>query len=86
MQTMTGMIRKYEKGEVDYFAIYCPPLNEIYGMSFEATKLSAWLRIEPTINKQKKLIRWAKDYSWKKHIAELKGIAGGGIEPPTCRL
>src|ERR671939_551673 len=79
-------MRRYEKGEVDYFAIYCPQLNELYGMSFEATKGSASLRVEPAINKQEKFIRWAKNYSWDKHIAELKEIAGGGIEPPTCRL
>jgi hypothetical protein len=66
-------VRRYEKGEVDYFAIYCPQLNELYGMSFEAAKGSASLRVEPTVNRQEKYIRWAKDYSWEKHIAELKG-------------
>jgi PD-(D/E)XK endonuclease len=65
-------MRRYEKGEVDYFAIYCPQLNELYGMSFEAAKGSASLRIEPTLNKQEKYIRWAKNYCWDKHIAELK--------------
>ena len=79
-------MRRYEKGEVDYFAIYCPPLNELYGMSFEAARMSASLRIEPTINKQEKLIRWAKDYSWEKHIVELKGIAGAGLEPAASWL
>ena len=70
-------MRRYEKGEVDYFAIYCPQLNELYGMSFEAANVSASLRIEPTLNKQEKYIRWARDYSWDKHIAELK-LNGGG--------
>src|SRR5947209_327298 len=79
-------MRRYEKGEVDYFAIYCPQLNEIYGMPFEATRVSASLRIEPTINKQEKFIRWAKDYSWDKHIAELKGIAGERLELSTSWL
>jgi hypothetical protein len=79
-------MRRYEKGEVDYFAIYCPQLNEIYGMPFEATRSSASLRIEPTVNKQEKFIRWAKDYSWEKHIAELKRIAGGRLELPTSWL
>ena len=65
-------MRRYEKGEVDYFAIYCPQLNELYGISFEAANMSASLRIEPTGNKQEKYIRWAKDYSWEKHIMELK--------------
>lgn len=79
-------MRRYEKGEVDYFAIYCPQLNEIYGMPFEAVRASASLRIEPTINKQEKLIRWAKDFSWEKHIAELKGIAGARLELATSWL
>src|ERR1043165_246688 len=79
-------MRRYEKGEVDYFAIYCPQLDKLFGISFEAARVSASLRVEPTKNKQEKLIRWAKDYSWEKHIAELKEIAGGRIELPTCRL
>lgn len=79
-------MRRYEKGEVDYFAIYCPQLNELCGISFDAVKGTAWLRIEPTLNKQEKYIRWAKDYNWDKHIAELKKIAGGRLELPTSRL
>ena len=79
-------MRRYEKGEVDYFAIYCPQLNELYGMPFEAAKGSASLRVEPTVNKQEKYIRWAKDYSWERHIAELQKVAGGGIEPPAYGL
>ena len=79
-------MRRYEKGEVDYFAIYCPQLNELYRMSFEAAKGSASLRIEPTVNKQEKYIRWAKDYCWDKHIAELKKIAGGRLELPASWL
>ncbi|HEX8847266.1 MAG TPA: group I intron-associated PD-(D/E)XK endonuclease [Pyrinomonadaceae bacterium] len=70
-------MRRYEKGEVDYFAVYCPQLNEVYAIPFEDTRVSASLRIKPTINKQKKYVRWAKDYSWEKHIAELKGNGGG---------
>lgn len=81
------MMRRYEKGEVDYFAIYCPRFEELHIMSFEeAAKGSVSLRIEPTLNKQEKFIRWAKDYSWEKHIAELVGIAGGRLELPTLRL
>ena len=79
-------MRRYEEGEVDYFAIYCPQLNELYGISFEAAKGSASLRIEPTLNKQEKYIRWAKDYCWDKHITELKEIAGGRLELPASWL
>ena len=66
-------MRRYEEGEVDYFAIYCPQLNELYGMSVANAKVTASLRIEPTGNKQEQYIRWARNYSWEKHIAELKG-------------
>jgi hypothetical protein len=71
---------------VDYFAIYCPRLNELYAMSSEAARGSASLRVEPTINGREKYIRWTKDYSWDKHIAELKEIAGGRLELPTSWL
>jgi hypothetical protein len=64
--------RRYEKNEVDYFVIYCPRLDELYGMSFADAKINASLRIEPTGNRQEKYIRWANSYSWEKHIAELK--------------
>jgi len=29
------------------------------------------LRLSPSLNGQQKLIRWAADYTWEKHIAEL---------------
>ena len=30
------------------------------------------IRLEPVLNGQRKLIRWARDYTWEKHIAQLK--------------
>jgi hypothetical protein len=65
-------MRRYEESEVDYFAIYCPQLDELFGIPFRDAKVTASLRIEPTGNKQERGVRWAKDYSWEKHIAELK--------------
>jgi hypothetical protein len=79
-------MRRYEQSEVDYFAIYCPQLDELYGMSFADARINASLRIEPTGNMQEKFIRWAKHYSWDKHIAELKKIAGERLELSTSGL
>ncbi len=74
-------MRRYEKGEVDYFAIYCPQLNEVYAISFaDAKATAASLRIQPAGNNQEKHVRWARDYSWERHIAELKRVAGERLE------
>ena len=67
------IMRRYEENEVDYFAIYCPQLGQLFGIPFPDAKITASLRIEPTGNSQEKYIRWARDYSWEKHIEELKG-------------
>ena len=79
-------MRRYEENEVDYFAIYCPQLDELYGMSFADAKINASLRIGPTGNNQEKYIRWAKDYCWEKHIAELRKVAGERLELSTSGL
>lgn len=79
-------MRRYERGEVDYFAIYCPKLNEVYGISFDEARTCASLRTEPTLNKQKKYIRWARDYSWDKHVKELRGISGGEARTPDLQV
>src|SRR5437763_15569581 len=41
-------MRRYDKGEADYFATYSPQANRIYGMSFVPTKGAASLRTGPT--------------------------------------
>ena len=79
-------MRRYEQSEVDYFAIYCPQLDELYGMSFADAGINASLRIEPAGNMQEKFIRWAKNYSWEKHIAELRKVAGERLELSTSGL
>jgi hypothetical protein len=65
--------RAYEVGEIDYFAIYCPQTNSLFALPAEGHGIAGVLRITPTKNNQKKLIRWAKDYSWDRHIEELQG-------------
>src|SRR5438270_689662 len=75
--------RRYKETEVDYFAIYCPQLDALYGMPFADAKITASLRVAPAGNGQEKYIRWARDYSWEKHIAELREVAGAWIEHAT---
>ena len=65
--------RAYSEDEVDYFAVYHPPNDSVYvvpravcGNGFGC------LRLEPVQNGQQKHIRWARDYTWEKHIAELQ--------------
>ena len=62
----------YKLGEIDYLAIYCPANNSLYGIHIKNHPTGGWLRLEPVKNGQSKKIRWASDYTWEKHIAELK--------------
>jgi hypothetical protein len=64
--------RPYKDGEVDYIAVYCPANDSLYGIPARNHLGLGWLRLEPVKNGQSKLIRWAADYSWEKHLEELK--------------
>ncbi|MFL6275954.1 MAG: group I intron-associated PD-(D/E)XK endonuclease [Blastocatellia bacterium] len=65
--------RVYSEDEVDYFAVYYPPNDSIYVVPRAACgKGTGYLRIEPVLNGQQKFIRWARDYTWEKHISELQ--------------
>jgi PD-(D/E)XK endonuclease len=68
--------RAYAENEVDFFAVYYPPTGSIYVVP-RAVCASGFgcLRLEPVLNGQRKLIRWAADYTWEKHIAQLKAEA-----------
>lgn len=62
-------MRSYTREEVDYFAIYYPKNGQIYVVPLHNS--DGCLRIEPTLNSQRKHIRWAIDFTWDKHVAEL---------------
>lgn len=62
----------YKDNEADYLAVYCPAKNTLYGISSRNHPTGGWLRLEPVKNGQSKNTRWASDYSWEKHIEELK--------------
>lgn len=65
--------RPYAEGETDFLAVYYPTNNMLYGVPAKNHLAHGWLRLEPPRNKQAKMIRWATDYSWDKHLEELKG-------------
>lgn len=50
-------------GQIDYFAVYCPETKGVYLIPVDHAGASQMnLRLTPTANKQKKRVRWAKDY------------------------
>jgi hypothetical protein len=60
------------KGQIDYFAVYCPQLNTFYLIHVEeATNSTTSLRVEPTKNNQLEGIRWATDYEFEKVVNKL---------------
>ncbi|MFN2456042.1 MAG: group I intron-associated PD-(D/E)XK endonuclease [Pyrinomonadaceae bacterium] len=63
--------RPYMESEVDYFAIYHPHAASIYVVSFKMCCGDGRLRLDPVQNGQQKLIRWARDFTWAKHLEEL---------------
>ena len=66
-------VRAYTEDEVDYFAVYYPPSDSIFAVPRAVCGNGfGCLRLEPVLNGQRKLIRWAVDYTWEKHIAQLK--------------
>jgi hypothetical protein len=72
--------RPYKETEVDYFAIYYPPTDLIYVVPFKMFAGTGCLRIDPVRNGQQKLIRWARDFTWAKHIEELTSGFGQYLE------
>jgi PD-(D/E)XK endonuclease len=59
----TGYGRKDYRGQVDYFAVYCPETRKAYLIPVDHVGVTdVRLRLLPTANKQEKNVRWAKDY------------------------
>ena len=55
--------RRDYRGQIDYFAVYCPDTGKVYLVPIDHVgTASAHLRLLPTANKQEKYVRWAKDY------------------------
>ncbi len=67
--------RPYKSGEVDFFAAYCPATQAIYVVPAECHGNEGRLRLNPAGNNQSKLVRWAADYAWGRHVEELMRLA-----------
>jgi hypothetical protein len=65
-------MRRYRVDEVDFFAVYDPQADSIYVVPTIETAVEGCLRVEPVLNCQQKHIRWARDYTWEKHITALR--------------
>lgn len=58
-----GWGRRDYRGQVDYFAVYCPETDKVYLVPVEDVGTNEGsLRVEPTLNEQQKGVRWAVDY------------------------
>lgn len=74
-------MRRYEMGEVDFFAVHFPPAGSIYVVPFEVMGAHGRLRLTPVLNGQRKHIRWAADFTWEKHLEQLRREeAGAGAD------
>ena len=85
-QPGAGLTRRaYKSGEVDYFVAYCPHTDNIYAVPAANHGVAGRLRLEPVRNGQAKLVKWAVDYSWERHIEELRKCAWQelNLRPPV---
>ena len=65
--------RRYEEGEVDLFAVWCPDTRQLYAVpAADSAGVEGRLRLAETKNCQAKNIRWARAFSWQDHIESLR--------------
>lgn len=63
----------YREGEVDVFAVWCPGNHQLYAIPAEhPLTVEGRLRIVGARNFQEKKIKRAKDYTWDKHLEQLR--------------
>jgi hypothetical protein len=66
--------RRYEDGEVDVFAVWCPDTRQLYAVpAAHSSAVEGRLRIAETKNCQAKKIKWARTFGWDEHIEGLRG-------------
>ena len=71
--------RAYTENEVDFFAVYYPPADSIYVVPHAICAGGfGCLRLDPVLNGQQKFIKWAQDFTWENHLAQL--ISGRIVE------
>jgi hypothetical protein len=54
-------VRRYNEGEFDYYAIYCPEKDEVIYVPNTSDCPKA-IRFEKSRNNQSKSVNWARDY------------------------
>lgn len=64
----------YRENEADYFAIYCPELDEVYAVKAREGVFGK-LRVRPAGNNQQMFVKWAEDHLFGKHVESLKSFA-----------
>ena len=86
-QPGAGLTRRaYRSGEVDYFVAYCPANGSLYAVPGGGHGVEGRLRLRPAANGQEKLVRRAEDYTWERHVAELRkwcAWQGSNLRPPV---
>jgi hypothetical protein len=73
-----GLVRrKYQLGEVDAFAAYCPETDRCYFLPYSAfvERSQVLLRLAPSKNNQADGINWAKDYEFAATLGRPGAIA-----------
>ncbi|MBO0720052.1 MAG: hypothetical protein J2P41_04480, partial [Blastocatellia bacterium] len=59
---------RYEPGEIDLFAIFCPDNEHIYVMTLDQSLTEGRIRCSAAKNGQLQKIKWASEYEFYKHI------------------
>ncbi len=79
---------KYDEGEIDLFAVYCPDNEQIYLVPTLGDLAEGRLRIDATKNNQQQLIRWAKDFEFETFLCNLgrEEVELVGLEPTASTL
>jgi hypothetical protein len=69
--------RRYEPGEIDAFAGYCPDNDMCYFLPYElfSGRTQIALRLRPARNKQSSGINWAKDFELAARLRALGAVA-----------
>ena len=65
--------QRHYQGQVDAFAVYCPRTGDVYLIPIEdVPREAASLRVDPPLNGQRKLVRFAADYELASIQVKLK--------------
>jgi PD-(D/E)XK nuclease superfamily protein len=69
--------RKYEPGEIDAFAAYCPGTDMCYFLRYElfSGRTQIALRLRPARNNQSAGVNWAKDFELAATLGALGAVA-----------